>query len=308
MGKKAGNDPYGLIEEVRTRWLSTHTQGLTSILTLFSTLLDRYSMKGICKLCQNERDLRQSHVIPEFMYQNVYDQNPKRYYHLDFDTEAHNQSKSKILQKGVREYLLCDECEGKLSKWERYTAIFFYAKTKGNTAFLKDKILTADGYKIYVWANVEYGSFKLFLMSLLWRLIISTQYTTPEVDVSLLEKLRLAILAENPLTYDVFGCLLQVLYYPNGKKAGKIILAPYITQSANGDILNIFIDGFLFSFYLNSEDASLEQKEFFLNEQGNIQIVGRQALEDPILRDKLKAAVEFFKTFKDVSDEEQPNN
>jgi len=265
-------------------------------------------MKGICKLCKNEREIRQSHVIPEFMYQNVYDQNPKKYYHLDINTGAEEKSKSKILQKGVREYLLCDNCEGKLSKWERYTANFFYSKTKGNTAYLKDKLMTADGYKIYVWANVEYDFLKLFLMSLLWRLIISKGYATHDVEATLSEKLRLAILTENPLGYDEFGCLLQVLYYPDGKKAGKIILAPYVTKGASGNILNIFIDGFLFSFYLNSEGATAEQKEFFLNEQGNIQMIGRQALEDPILRDKLTAALEFFKTFKDVFDKEDPRH
>jgi hypothetical protein len=262
-------------------------------------------MKGLCKLCQNEKELRQSHVVPEFMYQNVYDKSPKRYYHLDIDQEAQAQSKSKILQKGVREYLLCDECEGKLSKWERYTANFFYAKTTGNTAYLKEKILTADGYDIYVWANVDYDSFKLFMMSLLWRLFISKGYATPEVVPGVMEKLRLAILNEDPLAYDNYGCLLQVLYYPDGKKAGKIILAPYVTKSASGDIINIFIDGFLFSFYLNSENAAPEQKEFFLNKQGNIQMIGRQALEDPILRDKLTAALEFFKTFGNLSDEEK---
>ena len=176
-------------------------------------------MKGICKLCLKERELRQSHVVPEFMYQNIYDKLPKRYYHLDIDQEANGESKSKVLQKGIREYLMCDECEGKLSKWERYTANLFYAKTTGNTAYLKEKILTADGYDIYVWANVHYKSFKLFQMSLLWRLFISKEYPTPEIDPSLIENLRLAVFNETPLAYDNYGCLLQVLYYPDGKKA-----------------------------------------------------------------------------------------
>ncbi len=81
-------------------------------------------MEGTCRLCQLPKNLRQSHILPEFMYQNVYDQDPKRFYTLKLDLEEMDRSSSRIQQKGIREYLLCDTCEGKLAKWEDYAVYY----------------------------------------------------------------------------------------------------------------------------------------------------------------------------------------
>jgi len=85
-------------------------------------------MTGICKLCLHEKELRHSHILPEFMYQNLYDQAPKRFYTLTVNLDKAEESKKKIEQKGIREYLLCGDCEVQLSKFENYAAETIYAK------------------------------------------------------------------------------------------------------------------------------------------------------------------------------------
>src|SRR5688572_9488357 len=68
-------------------------------------------MRGKCKLCQRDADLRQSHIIPEFCYAQTYDQvGSGRARMLSSDT-----SRTKLLQKGLRDRLLCDVCEGHLN-------------------------------------------------------------------------------------------------------------------------------------------------------------------------------------------------
>jgi len=75
----------------------------------------KIKMTGECNLCRQEKELRYSHILPEFMYQNLYDHAPKRFYALTVNLDKAEGSKRRIEQKGIREYLLCGECEVLLS-------------------------------------------------------------------------------------------------------------------------------------------------------------------------------------------------
>lgn len=252
-------------------------------------------MIGICKLCRNERELRKSHILPEFMYQNIYDDNPKRFYHLDVDLDNEDNSQSKIHQKGIRENLLCDDCEGKFSKYEDYAAETIYGKRKQNKAYITSQSKTADGlYSLYQYEGFSYKEFKVFLMSILWRLVISETYKTPDINPTIIERLRVALYDENPLDYDDFGCLVQVMQDTSGRTVGRLILQPYMTGGMKSDVLNILIDGFVYSFYLNSKDISDGQKSVFVKLDGSMQIIGRQLHTDKGLMERLKAAFTFF--------------
>jgi hypothetical protein len=44
-------------------------------------------MTDTCNLCKKESKLKNSHILPEFMYQNLYDTKPKRFYSLKIDLE-----------------------------------------------------------------------------------------------------------------------------------------------------------------------------------------------------------------------------
>ena len=70
-------------------------------------------MKGKCKLCLRESDLRYSHIIPEYFYKPMYDSK-----HRFMQISTVQEYPTTFLQKGVREYLLCNRCEEQFSKYE----------------------------------------------------------------------------------------------------------------------------------------------------------------------------------------------
>lgn len=256
-------------------------------------------MIGTCKLCCKEKELRHSHILPEFMYQNLYDASPKRFYTLNVDLDNFENSKRRIEQKGIREYLLCGDCEVQLSKYENYAAETIYAKNLGNKATIKKASETPDKqYFTYEYDGFKYPAFKIFLLSLLWRVIISKSFNTPEIDEKIIEQLRLALHSEDPLDFDDFGCLLQVIKYKKGQIAGGFILDPFLTMNENSPILNILIDGFMYSFYLNSKQLPPEKKDLFLKMDGTMVILGRVLFTDKGLFERIKAAFDFFKTTK----------
>jgi hypothetical protein len=252
-------------------------------------------MQGVCKLCLNEKKLRNSHILPEFFYDNLYDPNPRKYYLLRLNLDEPKDFGKRTEQKGIREYLLCDECEGKLAKNEKYAAETFYAKNKMSGVFLteesfiegtKDSILIFQGYK--------YKEFKLFLMSLLWRIIISKSFETPsDIDPEYIENLRLALYNQDPLEVNEYSCLLHVLFYDQNKPARNFILNPYITKTPDIERnLNILIDGVLFSFSLQ-RNLNYSSR-FLLQKNGAMGYWKRFVSDDKILTETLSKVYEKF--------------
>lgn len=68
-----------------------------------------------CHLCQKDSDLKNSHIIPEFVYNLLYDK--KHRFHVL--TTADNPPRPQE-QKGIREHLLCVDCENQLSVYEKH--------------------------------------------------------------------------------------------------------------------------------------------------------------------------------------------
>jgi hypothetical protein len=250
-------------------------------------------MKGQCKLClKPNQELRKSHIIPEFMYQKLYDDNPKRYYTLKI---GDNNSK-RIEQKGIRENLLCNSCEGLLSEYENYASETIYAKNRKNEAVLKKANQNVtQTFFLYEFENFDYAKFKLFEMSLLWRLLISSKYETKKIDTHE-EKLRQAILSKKPLKFFQYGCMLQTILYKKEQIAGGFILNPFFTKSNDVDFMHILIDGFMYTFSITDKQTlPNEITENYLQENGNMNIIGRLIFKDKSLFDKVFKAYEYYK-------------
>ena len=64
-----------------------------------------------CFLCLSEATLRASHVVPEFFYKPMYDEK-----HRFFTVSSDPERRDRMHQKGVRESLLCDDCEGRFAR------------------------------------------------------------------------------------------------------------------------------------------------------------------------------------------------
>jgi hypothetical protein len=114
-----------------------------------------------CALCKTEKPLSNSHVIPEFLYQELYD-GLHRFHRISTTPEA----KNRLLQKGIREPLLCHDCEQQISVWEGYArqVLFGGVPIQGNK---EDKKITVE--------NIDYANFKLFQLSIIWRASVSSR-------------------------------------------------------------------------------------------------------------------------------------
>ncbi len=80
-------------------------------------MADKNTKPQTCRLCKKITQLKNSHILPEFFYQTIYDNK-----HRTIFDSSEKYSKARYQQKGIREPLLCENCEQQFSKYERIVA------------------------------------------------------------------------------------------------------------------------------------------------------------------------------------------
>ena len=124
-----------------------------------------------CRLCQENEKLCKSHIIPQVYYKDAYYSKNR----LPMISSNPN-DKIKIYQSGAWEQLLCEECEGYINNsFEKYAQTVIYD--------LMPSLKIQEDHAELVLEGINYVSFKLFQLSILWRagpLCANISETEPE--------------------------------------------------------------------------------------------------------------------------------
>lgn len=211
-----------------------------------------------CSLCGNERELRKSHIIPEWVYKDLYDEN-HRFHRL-------TSTKKKVKpfeQKGLREKLLCDDCEQRFSRYENYARGVIKGGKTISVQEYQDKI------KI---TGIDYSLFKLFQLSILWRASIARNEIFSNVDLGPHENIIKTMLIEEKAGEPIqYGCLMF------GIIGNKDVVTDFIDQP---DALRIdgmrcyrfVFSGFVWVYFVASHPPNTNAQRFMLSEDGDITI------------------------------------
>jgi len=219
------------------------------------------SKKGlrVCALCLHERELCRSHIIPEFIYKSLYDDD-----HRIEMISAKPEVENRDIQKGLWEHMLCHDCETKISKWEDYAK---HAITGGNKAPITVvEAIRGRGVKV---AGIDYHKFKLFQLSVLWRAHVAKWPFFSAVDLGHhAEPIRHMILNEVPGMSKEYGCVMCSVV-ENDAVIVDIIEQPLKTMLGGVDCFRFLFGGFIWAFpFSNSPPSHLE--EFFLQSDGTL--------------------------------------
>lgn len=210
-----------------------------------------------CKLCQNLSPLRNSHVVPEFIFSPLYDE--KHRMHV---LSLQEQKPRPFEQKGLREKLLCGVCETKLSKYERYASTAFDGK---ETETPLDSVIIIKG--------VDYKQFKLFLLSILWRSSVSSLEFFSEVNLGIHEeKIRKMILSDDPGPSEKYGIVLFALL-DDHKIQADLIGQPSRTKMYGHVGYRFIFGGFMWAFFVSNHSAPSEVKPLLFREDNSLCII-----------------------------------
>ncbi len=150
-----------------------------------------------CQLCEQNNILRNSHIIPEFLHKPLYDSKSRM-----AGITGKGGKKWEFLQMGLREKLLCADCEQFLNTNYEQPFHKFWFEGKVLPDHFDSNYITVD--------CIDYPSFKLFHMSILFRASVSTLSTFSHVKLGPHEnKLKKMLKTKTPGPsdkYPIFAC------------------------------------------------------------------------------------------------------
>jgi len=212
----------------------------------------------ICALCRQDSELQDSHIIPEFVYKQIYD-NKHRFHVLS----TSDRLTRPFEQKGIREELLCEHCEQKFSVYERYARGVLLGGTE---------IAVRDRGEYLELRELSYKRFKLFQLSILWRAGVAKYPLFSRVKLGPHEQtLRQMLNEDNPGRPDQYCCVVM------GLRSKKQIQAGFIDQPTrlriHGHIVYRFIfAGFMWVYFVSIHAVPATLRHVVLNEKGEMKI------------------------------------
>jgi hypothetical protein len=213
--------------------------------------------EGVCKLCLQRKELcRESHIIPRFMYRFLTGENNSMVY---VDTHRTRTKFNGEYEGGI----LCPACDnGIIGKLEDYAATFLYDSFRDPSAF---HIENDHGQEYFVVENnpeYDYARFKLFLLSLLWRVSISSRpfFDKVKLPPDVGEDLRRMLLSQTPGEIYEYPCVIALppltVNPADGKRGFDLMytgltMIPYCDIKEGIPMCRLVIQGAHYVFVLN---------------------------------------------------------
>ncbi len=211
----------------------------------------------LCKLCGEEAELRNSHIISEFCYRFMYDEK-----HRFFELSTNPDHKTNYLQKGLREKLFCDTCEQKFNEFETYVSTMFDRREIPNN--LENDFIVKD---------IDYNKLKLFQLSILFRIAVSSLDVFKQIKIPDQEQeIRDMLVNDYPGGYNDFGCSMTLILNKNDI-VSDFIDSPTSINKDRSKYIRVIFGGFIWIFSLQKGE---NKPNNFLRENGDLYIHTRQ--------------------------------
>ena len=218
-----------------------------------------------CRLCTREVAIVASHIIPEFLYQALYDGK-----HRFIQISVAESEGDRFKQKGLREPLLCEPCEQRISVYEDYLRRLL----RGGVSFA----MTPDGQHLRL-SDLDYPRLKLFQLSVLWRAGISSLDPFAEVKLGPHEEpIRRMLLSNDPGQVADYGCIMSVLQN-DGQMLEGLMVPPTRARLAGQKAYRFVFGGLVFVYPVASAPPPQFVVEAFAQPDGTA-LVRRQEIKE----------------------------
>lgn len=233
----------------------------------------------ICRLCKEDHNLKNSHIIPEFFYKPIYDS--KHRLHL---RKSGKRLKGKPPQKGIREKLLCEGCEQQLSRNEKYVREVLFGGTEIGTRRVRNRLELS---------NLDYTKVRLFFLSLIWRMSVASEHAMwKNVDLGPHEEpIRQMVHSENPGEPWKYGFLCIVPLF-NGEILEDLILEPDCVSNDWGRLYRLVLGGFVYCFHVSNQRFPAQWREGLIRKEGSWLLLLKDASEIPFILEEAKQGYE----------------
>lgn len=222
-----------------------------------------------CKLClQNKKLQKKSHIIPDFMYKELYDAGHNLYQLSTVDPT----NTSSVPTGEYEANILCNDCDRGIigNIYEDYGSKILYENKKLNVQKVENK---DDGMSWLIVKNIDYTKFKLFLISILWRSSITSRKFFDDVKLGPHEEImREMIIKRNPKEPYEYPCAIFGIRndYP---LAAEIIAQPRKIRKDGCSYYVFFIGGMLYALYISKHNVPRLVLDCAINKSNEMKIL-----------------------------------
>lgn len=190
-----------------------------------------------------------------FLYDNIH-----RFHSISTVPNVPN----RLLQKGLREPLLCEDCEQLFSRYERYVSLLF----KGGL----DLEIESSG-RLLVFRGVDYNVIRFFQLSILWRAGVSNLEFFSSVKLGKhQERLRIFLLNEKLPTEWQYGCLLFALIHEDRPQT-DLIVQPDELRVNGVKSYRFTFGGFIWIYFVSNHPSHNQIETASLHPSGELRIL-----------------------------------
>ncbi len=221
---------------------------------------------GRCRLCLSDNWLVDSDIIPKFHYKTVKEVEG-RFYVLSTDPSK------KVIpkQKTITEHLLCRRCDNeRLSRYEKHLEEVLFGGYPLEAEHA-EPVVVIKGY--------DYKMVKNCLLSILWRMSLSTDVFFSKVSLGDKheERLRVTLLNDVELPEEEYP-IYAVAPYFDGSNPSDVIMEPDFTRIDGNRVYRCLISGLIFAFFVGSAPLGNVEKSLIL--RSKCWPIGRARVED----------------------------
>lgn len=233
---------------------------------------------GVCRLCLKEAKLSRSHIIPEFCFSTMYDEN-----HRFIEVANVREGITRKGQKGYTERLLCAECETYFNRFERHTRRLFVDP-------LPARKTGSNRERNFL--NLSYTNTKLFFLSILWRSSVSTHETFKHVDLGPHEEpLRQMLLNGDAGTCQQFGVMVLTLHFDKQHFRDLIVEPTYMRIDGRRCYRFVFM-GFIVLIFVSNQRLPRKTEQAVLSPERPVTCYDAELNELQFLREVWQKAAE----------------
>jgi len=214
-------------------------------------------MEGICRLCGKTTILlKESHIIPDFIYRDlkIFDH---KHMHKRIEAQKESIIKLKVKELPSGEYeggILCKKCDNEyFGSLESYAKKFMFGKNlPAHEGPLCKNYINHQGIEFTHCERFDYKKVKLFFLSILWRMTISTRPMFAQVVLpgNYEESLRKLLLDNNPGRINDFP--IYGFTYLNDRTMPKDIIGqPFRAEVKGYCVIRMLIGGIFLLFHIS---------------------------------------------------------
>ena len=228
----------------------------------------------ICPLCldQVENLHSRSHLLPEWMYKDVYNDRHKLV-NVDFTKEY-----VKTGQKGVYDEIICSTCEHESQQFDHYASLLLTNRSPTSNEYLsvirnyQEIVRNGETHKYSHWRNIEF----LKLQKFVFICILRTHFSNLKNGKPLLIKKHfnnIRNLYKSDNVVDDRSYPIIALNYLNNNGFEDIVLLPFSNKKDGHFFIELAGSSFNFAVYVSSHKRPLYVNNLRLIENGSLYII-----------------------------------